>query len=129
MSANGVVRLDSRASVERVLAARAYLRVFMPRLEVAPPGMDPESAHALQARVDRLADECGCGVGAAVALGALAAWLVYVATSSPAFGVWGTVWRSVVVLFAGATAGKLAGIARARAELRGVLVRLREGLA
>lgn len=129
MSANGVVRLDSRAAIDRVLESRAYLRVFMPRLEVAPPSLDEESAHALQARVDRLVDECGCGVGSAVALAALAAWLAYVAMLAPAFGVWGTVWRGAVVMFAGATAGKLVGIARARAELRGVLLRVREGLA
>jgi hypothetical protein len=123
-----VVRLDSRASVERVLAARAYLRLFMPRLEVAPPGGDGESVRALQTRVDRLADECGCGLGAAVALAALGAWIVYAVTVAPAFGVWGTTWRGVVVTFVGATAGKLVGIGRARAELRGVLLQLRDAM-
>lgn len=127
-SVTSVVRLDSRASVERVLAARAYLRVFMPRLEVAPPGGDGETVRALQAKVDRLADECGCGLGAAVALAALGAWIVYAVATAPAFGVWGTVWRGLVVTFVGATAGKLVGIGRARAELRGVLLRLREGM-
>ena len=123
------VRLDSREAVDRVLAERVHLRVFPPRLSVASNALSEEGTRAWQARIDRLLEECGCGIGAAVALAAMGTYLVWVLTSGAPASIGATILRSLGVLFLGATAGKLVGIGWARFKLRRALLRLRESLA
>ena len=125
VSTFGTVRLDSAASVERVLQARTHWRVFMPRFQISLPERSDDSAR-LQKRVDTLADACGCDLGAAMALIAAGSWLAYSVIIGPSYGLWGTTWRAAAVMFAGATIGKLVGIGRARIELRRVLLEIRE---
>jgi hypothetical protein len=124
VSAFGTVRLDSVQAVNSVLDARAHWRVFLPRMHIALSGKTEESVR-LQKRVDTLADACGCDLGAAMALIVTGVWLAYSLTIGPSYGLWGTSWRAVVVMFVAATIGKLAGIARARIQLRQVLLEVR----
>jgi hypothetical protein len=122
------VRLDSRDAVDRALAERVYLRVFPPRLIVASQ-LSEDVMHSWQTRIDRLVDECGCGIGAAVALAAMGAYLASEISSGASTTIGGIILRSLGALFLGATVGKLVGIGRARLELRRVLLHLREHLA
>jgi hypothetical protein len=122
------VRLDSRDAIDRALAERVYLRVFPPRLIVAS-SMSEDVTRSWQTRIDRLLDECGCGLGAAVALAAMGAYLASVFSSAASATVGGIILKSLGALFLGATVGKLVGVGRARLELRRVLLRLRESLA
>lgn len=120
------IRLDSREAVDRVLMRRVYLRVFPPQLTLETPGLDDGEQRELQSRLDRLGDACGCDSGTAMALLALGAYIVYLVAREAPITLGGTILGSVLVMFLGATAGKLAGIGRARIEMRRVLIGLRE---
>lgn len=122
------VRLDSPDAIDRALAERVYLRVFPPRLIVAS-SLSEDATRSWQTRIDRLLDECGCGIGAAVALIAMGAYLASMISSGASTSIGGIILRSLGALFLGATVGKVVGIGRARLELRRVLLRLRESLA
>jgi hypothetical protein len=122
------IRLDGSEAVDRALAERVYLRIFPPRLMVASSVLTEEATRSWQARIDRLLDECGCGLGAAVALAALGAYLASVFTNDVPAATGGIILRSLGALFLGATAGKLAGIGWARFTLRQALVSLRQDL-
>lgn len=128
MSDARIVRLDSRAAVERALSGRAYARVFPPRFEIASPALDADATREMQSRVERLVDACGCGEGSAVALLSLASFLTYALVLGPSVGVWGLIWRSLLVMFIGATVGKVFGVGRARVALYHTLVTLRDSL-
>jgi hypothetical protein len=120
--------VDSREALERATSARTLLRVFLPRIEIVTPSLSAEATRELQERVDKLVDACGCGEGSAGALMSLGAYVSFAATIGPSHGVLGFVWRALAVMFVGATAGKLYGLARARIELRGTLLELRSRL-
>ena len=128
MSAARGIRVDSREALERATSVHTLLRVFLPRIEIASPALSAEETRELQARVDKLVDACGCGEGSAGVLVSLGAYVTYAVTIGPSHGVLGFVWRALAVMFVGATVGKLYGLARARLELRGVLLELRSRL-
>ena len=92
-------------------------RVFVPRLEIVAPELSENDLRERQDRLDRLTDACGCGEGSAVALAGLGLYLAYALSIGPALGVWGQIWRGALVMLAGATLGKLIGLARARVLL------------
>jgi hypothetical protein len=90
--------------------------------------MAEDVSRSWQTRIDRLVDECGCGIGAALALAAMGGYLAAVITTGTWTSIGGLVVRSFGALFLGATIGKLLGIGRARVKLRRALLELREGL-
>jgi hypothetical protein len=125
VSAARGIRVDSGEALERATSARTLLRVFLPRIEIVSPSLSGEASRELQERVDKLVDACGCGEGSAGVLVSLGAYGTYAATIGASHGVLGFAWRALVVMFVGASVGKLYGLARARIELRGVLMELR----
>jgi hypothetical protein len=109
--------VDSREALDRVATWRAMTRVFVPRIELVVPELPENEVRERQARLDSLTDACGCGEGSAVALAGLGLYLAYALSIGPDLGAWGQTWRAALVVFVGATLGKLIGLARARVRL------------
>jgi hypothetical protein len=122
------LRVDSRETLARAMSPRTLARVFLPRIQITGARLHPDSIRAVQQRIDKLADACGCGEGAAAALIAPAGYFTYLATLGAWPGAFGFSWRALVAMFAGATLGKAYGLARARLELRRVLSALASSL-
>ena len=118
MSAGDCLRLDSAEALSRATSVRMLARVFLPRFEVPAEALGPDEARAAQERIDRLVDACGCGEGAAATMLAGGAWVAWVLGPGIWPGLGGAAWRFFLVLFAGATAGKVFGLVRARFALR-----------
>ena len=117
--------IDGREALEHALATRIHLRFFLPRIEIVGARLSEDALRETRDRVHRLADACGCGEGAFAVLAALGVYSLYALTLGPELGVWGHVWRTVMLTLAAATIGKLVGLARARFQLHRELCDLR----
>lgn len=122
------VRLDSREVVALAASWRALARVFLPQYQVVAPALAPDTVRAAQRRIDQLVDACGCGEGAGMTIVAVVAYLAYAASAGSWPGTVGVMWRCLAAMFMGASVGKLGGLARARVELRRVLLELAPSL-
>ena len=122
------VRLDSPEGVVRAAPWRALARIFLPQYQVVAPALAPETARTTQRRIAQLVDACGCGEGAGMTMVAVVAYLAYAASAGSWPGAVGVVWRGLAAMFIGASVGKLFGLARARVELRRVLLELAPSL-
>lgn len=123
--------IASRADLE-ALASRAESFSFGGRLRatVALPGWRAEDRAALETRIDKAWHECGCSLGSALALASLGAYMALYS-----FGIVGAgagagrmAWHALLAFLAGALAGKVCGIRRARLRLARELRREARGL-
>jgi hypothetical protein len=90
------------------------------------PGIDADVARAAADRVSSFANECGCSLGAQCMTAAFVValtWLVRMHGLLTTAFLWHLPW-ALLCAFAGAAAGKTAGLLRARIGLRATLDQL-----
>lgn len=81
------------------------------------PGSGRDRHAAIEADIRRYSAACGCELGAVFLIGALAVFLAYVTVASTGWSRVETLWRGGIWVLSLSVAGKLLGLAYARARL------------
>ncbi|HTW83170.1 MAG TPA: hypothetical protein VMD91_03755 [Candidatus Sulfotelmatobacter sp.] len=118
-----LVRIESAADAARLLRP-AHPR-FMLRAALRIPSLAPARAARWERGLNASLRACGCAegsLGALLALAALLCWGIGHARTLDGHAFW---WRALLVLVAGAAAGKIAGLSWARLRLVCIVAAIR----
>jgi len=106
---------------------RPSARTLAHRIEAAVAGLETAERHRRTDELERLRTDCGCQMGLALTVIALATWISVLAHDGGLFLSWSTVTAGSAVLLVGGTVGKALGMLAARVRLRRALRHLEAG--
>jgi hypothetical protein len=121
MDGTQVVPISTREDALRALdaASRRGIGKPFPEMRVALPGIAAEKSLKSQLRLNQAAVDCGCATGSAFMTTAvlLCVALLWASSGSPFGADWAARAVAVGVVLAGAAAGKVVGLVKARRRL------------